>query len=326
MRLSRGRFRQIMKKLKGKRVVIFGDIILDKYVWGKVSRISQEAPVPVVEVKKESYRLGGGANVADNLKSLGIEPLCVGVIGADNSARNLEKLFREKGLARQWLYEDSGRPTTLKTRILAQSQQIVRMDREETRDITPAFQEKILRGVKAAMARAHAVIISDYAKGAVTRHLIESIIAHARALGLFVAVDPKDKNFLAYRGASLITPNQKEAEIGSGVRISDNSSLKEAGWKLKDELDLSACLITLGENGMALFEERRQFTHIPTVASEVYDVTGAGDTVISAFTAAVAGKADFREAAAISNYAAGIVIREIGTASATPGGIEKAMF
>jgi rfaE bifunctional protein kinase chain/domain len=250
----------------------------------------------------------------------------VGVTGADNSALHLKKLFREKGLSQKWLFEDSGRPTTLKTRILAQSQQIVRMDREETRDIGPALEEKILRGVRKAMDQAHAVIISDYAKGAVTRHLIESIIAVAKERGLFVAVDPKDKNFLSYRGASLITPNQKEAEIGSGIRIKNDGSLKEAGWKLKEALDLSACLITLGENGMALFEDRGQFTHIPTVASEVYDVTGAGDTVISVFTAAITGKADYREAALISNYAAGIVIRETGTASATPGEIEKAMF
>jgi D-glycero-beta-D-manno-heptose-7-phosphate kinase len=326
MPLSRSRFKQIMKRLQGKRVLILGDVILDRYVWGNVSRISQEAPVPVVEVKKESFRLGGGANVANNLRALGIEPMCAGVVGRDGNAAALRKLFREKGIRAAWLFEDPARPTTVKTRLFAQNQQIVRMDQEDSQDLPPAFQDKLLHGLKKAMERAHAIIISDYAKGVITPHVVESIVAFASKKGIFVAVDPKEKHFSAYRGVSLITPNQKEAEVGSGIKIHDSDSLKAAGWKLKETLDVAACLITLGEQGMALFEAPRQFTHIPTMASEVYDVTGAGDTVISVFTAAVAGKAGFKEAAMISNYAAGIVIREIGTASATPREIESAMF
>ncbi len=326
MHIKHTRFKQIARSLKNKKVLIFGDVILDKYVFGQVSRISQEAPVPVVEIKKENYRLGGSANVADNLKSLGLEPLCVGIVGLDDSAVQLKHLFKEKGLSRQWLFDDPSRPTTMKTRLMAQNQQIVRMDTEITRDITTELEEKLLRGIKKAIEQADAVIISDYAKGMVTKYLIESIVGLAKSKGLFVAIDPKEKHFQSYRGASIITPNHKEAEAGSGLKIKDNESMKAAGFKLKDELELDACLVTLGENGMALFEDNRQFTHIPTVASEVYDVTGAGDTVISVFTAAVTGKASYKEAASLSNYAAGIVIREIGTASTTWNKIENAMF
>ncbi|MFH0919941.1 MAG: D-glycero-beta-D-manno-heptose-7-phosphate kinase [Fibrobacterota bacterium] len=326
MNIPRSRFQSIARKLKGKKIIILGDVILDKYIWGNVDRISPEAPVPVVSVSRETLRPGGGANVANNLKAVGAVPLCISVVGEDGYGDTFRQFLKQLGISSAGLVTDPERPTTIKTRVIAGHQQVVRFDLESTADLTLKMQERLLAQYKKTLATADAVIISDYAKGVITRHVIESAIQMARMKGLFVAVDPKDKHITCYRHASLITPNQKEAEMAVGFKIRDEDTLHKAGWTLKNELDLNACLITRGENGMALFEDHKVFTAIPTMARDVFDVTGAGDTVISVLTAAVAGGAAIREAAIMANHAAGIVIREVGTATASLAQIEAEMF
>ncbi|MBI5641589.1 MAG: D-glycero-beta-D-manno-heptose-7-phosphate kinase [Nitrospirae bacterium] len=309
-------YREIIKAFKNKRILVIGDLILDHYIWGRVNRISPEAPVPVVEVTRESFMLGGAANVAHNIVSMGGQASVIGISGQDVAGEALKSMLIQKGVDCEGIFTEN-RPTTVKTRVIAHNQQVVRFDREDSKYVGG----KILRGILAyinSVYRGHdAVILSDYKKGMISSALIRGILANPKAAKMFISVDPKVGHFGFYKGVSLITPNVMEASSGANIEITDDKTLLLAGKTLMKKLGCRAVLITRGEQGMSLFE-RNRVTHIPTVARKVYDVTGAGDTVISAFTLAHASGAGMKDAAVIANHAAGVVVGEVGTAITTP--------
>jgi len=302
------------------RILVVGDIMLDRYLWGNCTRISPEAPVPVVEISKEEHLLGGAANVANNIAALGGQTDLVGVVGKDNFAIDLKNQLKAKKFSIDGVFTDTKRPTTVKTRIIAQTQQIVRADRENTGEISKQLNNKILNYIDSTLDHISAVIISDYGKGVINRELLEKLIAACVKRNIFIAVDPKETHFFNYRRVSTITPNHHEAGFVVGKKITDSQSLEDVGWQILDELKAKSILITLGKEGMALFENgqsdksNRSMTKIPTMARKVFDVTGAGDTVIATMTMAVAAGASLKEAAFIANVAAGEVVGEIGTA------------
>jgi len=309
-------FQKIIKGFKNRKILVVGDIILDHYIWGRVNRISPEAPVPVVEVTRENFLLGGAANVAHNIVSLGAHAAVIGMNGEDIAGEALRSILEQKGVDCSGLFTEN-RPTTVKTRVVAHNQQVVRFDREDSKYVDGRILKGILSHIHAIVKNYDAVIISDYKKGMVTEELVKGILKMTKPKKIFVAVDPKVGHFAFYKGVSLITPNLLEASLGAGMEITDDSSLVKAGRVLLKKLSLQAALVTRGEHGMSLFEKKR-VTHIPTVARKVYDVTGAGDTVISAFTLSHASGASLEDAAVIANHAAGIVVGEVGTAVASP--------
>jgi rfaE bifunctional protein kinase chain/domain len=311
------RLNQVFSRWGRHKILILGDVMLDEYLWGNVSRISPEAPVPVVEILKESIKLGGAANVALNIKTLGDEPILVGVAGEDKNGESMKEALNAVQIPYGGIFTEDGRPTTVKTRVIAHSQQVVRTDREDTQEISSELTERIIGFVKERLGEIGALIISDYGKGVVSLELLSELIDLCRENHVFVGVDPKETHFLNYKRVSLITPNHNEAAFASGRKIRDENILEEVGWGLMDRLEAEAMLITRGELGMSLFERNRHLTHFPTRAKKVYDVTGAGDTVISTFTCAISAGASYKEAALISNHAAGLVIGEIGTAQVT---------
>src|SRR5574341_148530 len=317
MKISKERLQNIVSRVGGHRIIVLGDVMLDEYVWGNVSRISPEAPVPVVQVEKQESKLGGAANVALNLRVLGDQPILIGVCGRDAASLKLKKVLRQKHISDDVLVTDNNRPTTTKTRIMAHSQQVVRADWENTEEISDSVARRILDKIKKFSRSAKALIISDYGKGIITPGLLQEVINLALKKGLFIAVDPKDTHFFNYKRVSIVTPNHHEAGFVAGRRIVNESVLNEVGRKLLYELEAEAVLITRGEEGMSLFQEDKEPYHIPTVARHVFDVTGAGDTVISSLVSAICAGANLKEAAWISNHAAGVVIREIGTAQVT---------
>lgn len=301
------------------RVLVVGDIVLDHYIWGKVSRISPEAPVPVVNVTRENLLLGGATNVVQNIHALGGRVSVCGVIGRDEAGSQVLGLLRGRGIETDGLIETDDRPTTIKTRVIAHNQQVVRFDRETRDRIGKEIHQRIFDQVKRRVAEGlDGIVVSDYCKGVVTADLVRAIVRVARKNGIIVSVDPKVAHFGMYRGVTILTPNVNEASIGARIEIEDEDSLLRAGALLLKRLDCDAVLITRGEQGMSLFEHGGKVTHIPTVAREVFDVTGAGDTVIGALTLAMASGAGMVDAARISNYAAGIVVGIVGTASVKP--------
>jgi D-beta-D-heptose 7-phosphate kinase/D-beta-D-heptose 1-phosphate adenosyltransferase len=300
---------------------VIGDIMLDRYLWGQVTRISPEAPVPVVEVESETLRLGGAANVAQNVLAFSARPVLVGVTGDDAVARSLRGALEEVSLPVDGLVADSGRPTTLKTRIVARGQHVVRADQEDRTEIAGDTEDAVWARVQAGLASAGAVVISDYGKGVVTKRLLERLLPAAKDRGIPVCVDPKDIHFNSYRGVAVITPNQLEAAEVLGYKLRGDAALDRAGWDLRERLDADSVLITRGEHGMSLFENGGRRTDFPVVARRVYDVTGAGDTVVSSYAVALAGGAEAREAALIATHAAGLVVAEVGTAVPTAAGL-----
>jgi len=306
--------RGLLLKFKQAKVLVVGDLILDQFVWGDVCRISPEAPVPVVHVESESFMPGGAANVAWAISELNGRASIIGVVGDDLWGRILAEKLKSKADTRG-IIVDNGRYTTLKTRIVARNQQVVRVDKEHITQINKKTTDKIISFVKRNAKSYDAVIIEDYGKGVVNPYLIKAILSVAKKNKIIVAIDPKEEHFDYYKGASCITPNQREAEIATGIKIKDVKSLNAAGRKLLHDLNLKAALITRGEHGMALFVKGENPAHIPTRAQEVFDVSGAGDTVIGTFTLALASGASFEEAAHISNYAAGVVVGKIGVGS-----------
>jgi rfaE bifunctional protein kinase chain/domain len=309
---------RLVDDFRGKRVLVLGDVMLDRYLWGRVERISPEAPVPVVDVDRETFSLGGAANVAHNLAALGAEPLLLGVTGDDAAGERLAAELARAGVRADHLVADLERRTTVKTRIIAHQQQVVRADEEDTDPVTGAAWRRLADALNRLVPAADAVIVSDYGKGVIEPELLRAAIALARESRLSVSVDPKEKHFPSYQGATVITPNQLEAGQAFGKRITDEAGLLEAGWGLRERLDLDCVLVTRGPDGMSLFERSGRHTHLPTVAREVYDVTGAGDTVVSVFALALAARADFVTAARLANHAAGQVIRHAGTAVCPP--------
>lgn len=320
-------FDEIVNSFKGKKILIVGDLILDRFIYGKVNRISPEAPVPVVEVTKETFLLGGAANVANNILALGGLPSLAGIIGLDTAGNVLKELLKEKGINFEGVIDDN-RHTTIKTRIIAHNQQVVRFDREEKRRLEGKSLSVLKSYITDAIKKHDAVIISDYKKGVITGSLVETIVNNAERDNIFVAVDPKIGHFNLYKNVSLITPNIAEASSGSGIEIKDEKSLIKAGKILMKKLSCKSVLITRSEEGMSLFERCKSkcsVTHIPTFAKKVYDVTGAGDTVIATITLAYAAGATLRDAAIIANHAAGIVVGEVGTAVVSPDRLIKSI-
>ncbi len=315
----------IISSFEKAKILVVGDVVLDEFVWGDVSRISPEAPVPIVAVRKETFALGGAANVAANIQSLGGRVFVASVTGDDINARRLKEEFAAKGISIEGLMVDSQRPTTLKTRIIAHSQQVVRVDRELVKDIDREIVQRILKYILSLIEEMDILIISDYSKGVVTPGLLGKIISLARKKGILTIVDPKIKNYLNYKGVNIITPNQSEAAFMTKREIETEEDLFEVGQEILSVLGCIAVLITRGESGMSLFEESGTITHIPTVAHHVYDVTGAGDTVVGVLALALAAGAGVVEASTLANYAAGIVVGEVGTATVTQEELRQAI-
>jgi len=310
--------RSLVSRFAGRRVAVLGDCMVDRYLWGRVERISPEAPVPVVEIERESLTLGGAGNVAHNLRALGAIPVLFGVVGDDAEGTRLCESFAESGVDPAHIVRDPSRPTTVKTRIIAHSQQVVRADRESRAELAGAPLERLREAITDALPGCEGLVVSDYGKGVVAPNTLEHALGLARRDGLAVSVDPKESHIDAYRGVSILTPNQHEAGYVQGRRITDEASLMEVGWGLRERLDAAAVLVTRGAEGMSLFERGGRYTYLPTVAREVYDVTGAGDTVVSVVALALAAGADYPSACALANHAAGVVIREIGTSTCSP--------
>jgi len=324
-RLTPGESRGLASRFGETSVLVVGDVMLDHYLWGDAGRISPEAPVPVVDVQEESFRLGGAANVARNVVSLGGRVELLSVVGRDSRADDLRSLFENEAIPTEGLVEDASRPTTLKTRILAGRQQVVRVDRESREPVAGAVRKLFVDRLLGRLAEVDALIVSDYGKGVVDLGLMETIAAAARKTGVLVAVDPKESHFYQYRRVSVVTPNVHEAARCARLTIRDLATLEEAGRKLLGDLESEALLVTRGPDGMSLFEPGVETAHIPTMARKVFDVTGAGDTVVAALTLARAAGGSWAQAAVLSNAAAGVVVGEVGTAAVTTEQLLRAL-
>ncbi|HEY6952899.1 MAG TPA: D-glycero-beta-D-manno-heptose-7-phosphate kinase [Bacteroidota bacterium] len=309
---SRPRLQTLYDKFVGKRIAVVGDLMLDRYFWGSVTRISPEAPVPVVEVESESTRLGGAANVANNIASLGGIPVMVGVIGEDVAGISLRKIIEDLRFPTSGIVTDGTRPTTVKTRVIAHNQHVVRIDHEAKADIAEDVQRKLLKTLEAQLDEIQGIILEDYNKGVLAKGLIGKIIELAKRKNKIVAVDPKFNNFFEYKGVTIFKPNKKETEEALGVRLSGEDSVRKAGKDLLSRLEAENVLLTMGEKGMTLFERNGGVETIPTAARRVADVSGAGDTVVSTLTMALASGADIRESSVLANIAGGIVCGEVG--------------
>ncbi len=310
-------YRDLIHRFQKARLLVIGDLMLDEFIWGDVSRISPEAPVPVVWERRHSFMPGGASNVASNIAALGGEVTLCGVIGTDEPGRRLKELLKKRGVRLQSVVTDRHRPTTLKTRVVAHHQQLVRIDREFQGPIAPSLSRTLLSSVRKLLKKVDAVILEDYGKGVVTAPLIREVVALAKKYSRIVTVDPKEEHFDQYRGVTILTPNRKEAYGAVGEKDPSQVPLQKIGKEILRRLKCQAVLITLGEDGMALFEKNGKVTRIPTVAQEVFDVSGAGDTVIATFTTALAAGATMVDAASLSNVAAGIVVGKVGIATVT---------
>jgi D-beta-D-heptose 7-phosphate kinase/D-beta-D-heptose 1-phosphate adenosyltransferase len=306
---------KILNRFSKVKILVVGDIMIDRFIWGKVSRISPEAPVPVVLVDKETFLLGGAANVVNNIHALGGRVSLCGVVGDDEMSQQVFQKLNDMGIAAEGVFVGKGRQTTVKTRIIGHHQQLVRIDRETTEELKGPALRNISEFLKKNMDHFDGMVLSDYGKGLLTKELIRRTIRKAREEGKFVMVDPKVKNFFFYKGATVVTPNSAEASAASGVIIHDLPTLRKAGRLLLRRLNCDALVITRGEEGMAIFEPHQEPFLVPTVAKEVYDVTGAGDTVIGTMALALGAGAGVIEAAKLANYAAGIVVGKVGTAT-----------
>ena len=318
--LTQQRAREIAHRMSSRTVVVYGDVMLDEFVWGDVTRISPEAPVPVVDIRRESVHLGGAANVLANLLALGSCASVVGVIGRDQAGERLRaELQRAAGIERagETLVVDESRPSTLKTRIIAHSQLVVRADRESRTPVEADIAERLIATLRGALKEADAFVVSDYDKGAVTPRVLGEILPLAYERGIPVLIDPKIRNFPFYRPATLVTPNHHEALRLAQTEDQTDEGLKAAAHLIRERLNCESVLITRGERGMMLLEKEREPVYVETAAREVYDVTGAGDTVIATLAGALSAGASMLEAAILANHAAGIVVGKVGTATAT---------
>ncbi|MDO9695305.1 MAG: D-glycero-beta-D-manno-heptose-7-phosphate kinase [Candidatus Latescibacteria bacterium] len=312
----------ILDRLAGLRLAVVGDAMLDRFLWGEVDRISPEAPVPVVRLRRETDKLGGAANVAANMRALGADVTLVAVSGIGATARRLAALLAESGIPDDGLLRLAGRRTTLKTRIIAHSQQIVRADVESDEPLEPQSLATLAESVR-RLGPFDGIVLSDYGKGVLADGLLREVLDGGAAAGVPVVVDPKRGDYTQYRGCTSLTPNQKEAGQATGIAIHDLDSLRRAGAELLARTGAACVLITRGEHGMALFERGGAEHHLPTEAREVFDVTGAGDTVIAVYAAALAAGATFLDAANLANHAAGLAVRELGTATTTAAQIRE---
>ena len=304
--------KELFEKFNGKKVAVVGDLMLDAYYWGEVKRISPEAPVPVVEIEKQFSRFGGAANVAFNIVKLGAIPIPIGVIGNDQTGIELKELMKEADIGDSGIIIDSSRPTTAKTRVIADNQHIVRIDNESKKSVQPEIENKIIEYFKNISENLDAVILQDYNKGVLTKKVIKEIIEIANINNVIITVDPKFDNFFEYKNVTVFKPNKKETEEAYGIRIENSEHFENAGNRLLNDLNAKFILLTLSEEGVALFSSRKLEKKIPTKAREVADVSGAGDTVISTLTVALAAGAEISDAAYLANYAGGLVCEEVG--------------
>jgi D-beta-D-heptose 7-phosphate kinase/D-beta-D-heptose 1-phosphate adenosyltransferase len=315
--LGKDRAGEILAKFPKTPVLVLGDLMLDRFVWGEVSRISPEAPVPVVRVKRETSTLGGAGNVVSNLAALGGAARVAGILGGDETGRQTGEMLRACGADMSAVLTDPARPGTLKMRVIAHSQQVVRVDQESDALLPADLRAQFLAAALAALAGVRALVISDYDKGVVCPEVLSAVLGAARAAGVPVLVDPKISHFPHYQPVTLLTPNQSEAARATAIEIRDEADVERAGRKILDQLDTRGVLITRGDRGMALFERDRPTWTIPARAREVFDVTGAGDTVVAVLTLALAAGAGLREAAELANVAGGLVVSRLGTATVT---------
>lgn len=316
--VSQKALRQYLQRFPQASLLVIGDLILDHYVMGRVSRISPEAPVPVVHVESETLRLGGAANVFNNILALGGKADLCGVIGADESGRLLLKELGKSRSGRGGVIIDHDRPTTRKSRVIAHNQQIVRYDMEGRQELKGTLQKRLLRYVESRIRELSCIVVSDYAKGVVSAALMAELTRMAASRKIPIIVDPKVEHFSYYKGVTVITPNHLEATQAAGLHGDDDQTINQAGAVIRQRLGCQSVLITRGEKGMSLYEGEGTSWHLPTQARQVYDVTGAGDTVIGTLALALATGANMREAATLANHAAGIVVGMVGTATVSP--------
>ena len=309
---------QFLARLPAIRVLVLGDLMLDEYIWGRTDRISPEAPVPIVRVMREELRLGGAGNVINNLLALNCKVQVVSVLGEDRDAERLISLLRAKGIETDGIFRMPGRTTSRKTRVSASNQQMLRIDRETIDPISPDLEKAVIDWIRRKGKNFALFLVSDYLKGVLTKDVLASIISLGREMGMPVLVDPKGYDFTRYKGATLLTPNCKEAEAATRIPIVDEKSLIAAGRILCDELALDALVLTRGEEGMTIFRPHGNEVHLPTRAREVFDVSGAGDTVLAMLGLGLAGGLTLEDTAQLANIAAGIVVGKVGTSAVGP--------
>jgi D-beta-D-heptose 7-phosphate kinase/D-beta-D-heptose 1-phosphate adenosyltransferase len=309
--LERGE--ELVTSLKDHKVLVVGDLMIDEYIWGGVTRVSPEAPVPIVGVTNETLRLGGAANVANNILSLGGQVEVCGLLGDDQMGRWIKSDLKGKNIGVRGIITASDRPTTVKTRVIAHDQQVVRVDKEVTTPLDRADEDVILGSVESFLGECGCVVISDYAKGVITPTLMHELVDLARGRSVPVAVDPKISQFSIYKGVTVLTPNLFEAAAGAGLVIDSMEALVEAGYRIIEKLACEYLIITRGDQGMTLFSGKKDYSHIEAFSRHVYDVTGAGDTVISTLSLALASGLSMEEGAYLANVAAGVVVGEVGT-------------
>lgn len=313
IKFSKSRLKELFDSFKNQKIAVVGDLMLDSYMWGYVKRISPEAPVPVVEVTSETVKLGGGANVANNILNLGAGAIPIGVVGDDASGKQIRHLFKSTGMDIRGIVTDSSRPTTIKTRIIAHDQHVVRADVESKNNISERVEDRLLKIMKSLVGEVKGVILQDYNKGVLTPRMIREIISLCRNNKIFVAVDPKFNNFFEFRNVDLFKPNRRETEQVLGVVIQSEQDLVKATRTLFKRLNCRTIIVTRGADGMSLFPGiKEKPINIPTRAEKIHDVSGAGDTVISTLVVCQLAGATLLEGAIISSYAAGIVCEEVG--------------
>jgi rfaE bifunctional protein kinase chain/domain len=305
--------RTLFERAKGRRILVVGDLMIDEWIWGTVTRISPEAPVPVVAVADHSFTLGGAGNVANNLVALHADVVFAGMVGDDAFAGQVRDLLRGEQVDDSGVFTVSDRPTTRKTRIVAHNQQVVRADWESTETLAIADRRRLVEFVRDRAASCDAVILSDYAKGLLCREIVEAACASP-----LVLADPKPQNIALFAGVTCVAPNAAEASTITGIPIDDDASLERVGMRLIELLDCRYAVVTRGEHGMALFGRDGERLEIPSVARTVYDVSGAGDTVIAVLGLALAAGAPIEQAMQLANFAAGAVVAKLGTATASP--------
>jgi rfaE bifunctional protein kinase chain/domain len=310
--ISKERLAQIRNSFNGLKIAVVGDMMLDCYFRGEVKRISPEAPVPVLEVENEFFRFGGAANVALNILKLGGIPYPIGVIGNDNDGRIFTSLAGDSKINLSGLIIDENRPTTTKTRVIAHNQHVVRIDKESKKYLSSEIQEKLVKYIEDNLVNFDAIILQDYNKGVLTPSLIEKITSLANDKNILITVDPKFNNFFLFKDVTVIKPNRKEAEDVLGMKLRNDDDITIAGFRILEKTNAANVVLTLSEDGIAVFEKNKPEKRMPTKAQIVADVSGAGDTVISTLTMALAAKADIIEASYLANYAGGIVCEEVG--------------
>jgi len=323
--MDRKTIESLFNRVGSIRCLVIGDLMLDEYLWGKAERISPEAPVQVVDVVREELRLGGAGNVVNNLVALGAQVSVCSVIGEDANGRALLEDFNQRTVAVDAIFPDPSRHTSRKTRVVASNQQIVRIDRESREPLSPAMEDQVCRWIAAHGAAFDVILLSDYLKGVLTPRVIQAVVAAAAPAKVPVLVDPKGTDYTRYHGASILTPNRKEAEAAAGITIRDSESLGQAARLIMERAGLDNLLVTRSEEGMSLFSRDGETVHIPTVAREVFDVSGAGDTVLASLAIGVAAGMDLAEAARLANIAAGIAVGKLGTSTVSPTEIINAV-